>query len=127
MRRRVPKSDGRLHAGRSEGQTIRTERYAAAGAGVSVEAEQLRMAGRRVPNMHGLAFASRGDEPAVRAEGDALNESSRMLERVETPAGRRIPQVHAAADAGHAPLLPSPPQRQRAPHSPPFAPLSQRA
>ena len=65
---------------------------------MSAEAEHL-PAGRRVPDVHDLVFAGRGEAPAVRAEGDAQDESA-YAGGVEELAGRRIPHVHAAAEAG---------------------------
>src|SRR5262249_33297844 len=68
--------------------------------------------GRRVPDAHDLVFASRGEAPAVRAEGDAQNESA-MRKRVEQLAGHRIPYVHAAAEAGRGQVLAVRAERQR--------------
>ena len=62
--------------------------------GVSAEVEHL-PAGRRLPDVHRLVFAGRGEAQAVgAAEGDAEDESVvPPRERAEALAGRRVPHV----------------------------------
>src|SRR5215813_7689291 len=50
--------------------------------------------------MDGFTFAGRSDEPAIRTEGDAENNSSAVRKRAQERAGRRIPDVHTAVEAG---------------------------
>lgn len=74
---------------------------------MSAQTEDL-PAGRRVPDAHRLVFAAGSQEPAVSAEGHALDVSlvgrvsGVKIKATEDLAGRRIRQFYGPVEAGRS-------------------------